>query len=220
MSEELKVQRKEALAGEADSLVILLHGYGANGADLLGLAEYWAPSLPNTAFISPDAPQQCDQHAAGRQWFPLEAAGPVSGMHHVHQLVKSFNILDQFLDKEIADAGIPDDRAILVGFSQGTMMSLQVGVRRQRRLAGIVGFSGLLLRPTLLESEKKSSPPVLLVHGEEDELISSNSSTDAAAALNACGIKTHCYTAPGLGHSIDMFGIGLALHFMKTSLEG
>ena len=219
MSSQFNVHRADAKSGETENMVVLLHGYGANGGDLLGLSEVWGPSMPNTLFVAPDAPSPCDSHPAGRQWFPIEAAGPVDRMDMIHNLIRSFNELNEFLDVENERAGVPEEKTILVGFSQGTMMALHVGLRRQRQLAGIVGYSGKLLNPSLLESELVTRPPVMLVHGQDDEVVPSSQSIEADEFLKRSGINSQLYLAPRLGHSIDMFGLGLALNFMKTHLD-
>ncbi len=218
MNGQFESHRVEPTSGDAGSLVILLHGYGANGSDLVGLSEIWQPSMPDTLFVAPDAPQVCDHHAAGRQWFPIDAANTVGDMGTIHGLIKSFNELSDFIDLEIKASGVPDERTFLVGFSQGTMMALHVGPRRERSLAGIVGYSGRLLYPSLLKSEKRSNPPIILVHGEDDELLPSALSVEAAQVLKDDDFDLHLYTVPKLGHSIDMFGLGLALNFMNMHL--
>ena len=219
MSQLLTSERAEPSSGNVKNLVVLLHGFGANGADLIGLATELGPGLPNTLFLAPDAPQTIEQYPEGRQWFPLEAAGPFTRMEVVHETVKSFNILDRYLDAEIEAAGVPDSRVVLVGFSQGTMVALHVAPRRPRQLAGIVGFSGKLLYHSLLKDEVKSRPPVLLIHGEKDELLPHSGSVDGAEKLRDHGFDARCFTSPNLGHSIDMFGLGMALHFIATQLD-
>ena len=153
MSARLNTHRRPAEDGQADSLVVLLHGYGADGKDLIGLAEMWARNLGSTAFVAPDAPQPCDINPTGRQWFPISGMESPDRMDTIHTIVQSIATLQQFIDEEISAAGIPDDRVILVGFSQGTMMALHAVPRREMQLAGVVGFSGKLLFPGLLESE-------------------------------------------------------------------
>lgn len=218
MSGTLSAQRTGPVSGNAGSLVVLLHGYGANGEDLLGLSDVWGPNMPDTLFVAPDAPNPCDSHPSGRQWFPIQAAGSVDRMDMIHIMIKSFNELNEFLDAEIESSGVPEGKTVLVGFSQGTMMALQVGLRRQSRLAGVVGFSGKLLNPSLLESEIVSRPPVVLVHGEDDEIIAPSQSTEADEVLKRNGIGCQFYRMPKLGHGIDMLGLGIALNFMRTHL--
>ncbi len=218
MSTRLNTHRRPAEDGQADSLVVLLHGYGADGKDLIGLAEMWARNLGSTAFVAPDAPQPCDINPTGRQWFPISGMESPDRMDTIHTIVQSIATLQQFIDKEISAAGIPDDRVIVVGFSQGTMMALHAVPRREMQLAGVVGFSGKLLFPGLLESECRTRPPMVLVHGEADEIVPSASSTEAAVILERNGIPVQSILVPELGHGIDHLGIGIALHFMKARL--
>ncbi len=218
MSAGLNAHRRPAADGLADSLVVLLHGYGANGEDLIGLADIWSRNLQSTAFAAPDAPQPCDVNPAGRQWFPISGIENPDRMDTIHTMVRSVASLQQFIDDEIAAAGIPNRRVILVGFSQGTMMALHAVPRRERPLAGVVGFSGKLLFPGLLDSECRSRPPMVLVHGEKDEVLPAEFSVEAAGVLARNDIPVQSIMVPELGHGIDPFGIGVALHFMKARL--
>ena len=161
---------RPAASGTATSLVIFLHGYGADGSDLIGLADPLAPHLPDTRFLAPNAPERCPGNPLGYQWFPIpwldgtpEAAARASA-------VRSYGLLDTWLD-EVAAEGPGPERTVLVGFSQGTMMALHVGLRRAAPLAGIVGFSGRLLDPQQLATEITARPPVLLVHGDQDPVV-------------------------------------------------
>jgi phospholipase/carboxylesterase len=208
---------RPAASGAADSLVILLHGYGADGGDLIGLAEPMAPHLPNTRFLAPNAPERCPGNPFGYQWFPIpwldgtpEAEARASAVHAVAAL-------DAWLDEVAAD-GTPPERTVLLGFSQGTMMALHVGLRRQRPFAGIVGFSGRLLDPELLPSEIVSRPPVLLVHGDQDPVVPFESLAAAEAALAAAGVPTHAHVSPGAAHGIAPDGLGLAVGFIRQCL--
>ena len=157
-----------ASGGPARSLVVFLHGYGADGNDLIGLGPVLAPLLPDTAFVSPHAPGQHPEVPGGRQWFPLanmDAARLRDGV------LSAASALDAFLDAELARHNLDDGALALVGFSQGAMMALHVGPRRPERIAGIIGYSGLLAGPEFLQAELRNRPPVLLVHGEADPLI-------------------------------------------------
>ncbi|HET7593957.1 MAG TPA: phospholipase, partial [Stellaceae bacterium] len=152
--------RKPASGGKPRQLVVLLHGVGADGNDLIGLAPYWAPALPNAEFVSPDAPFPCDMAPYGRQWFSLQDRSPAAILGGVRAAAP---ILDAFLDEALAARGLEPSQLALVGFSQGTMMSLYVGPRREKALAGIVGYSGALIGADTLAQETRSRPPVLLV---------------------------------------------------------
>jgi phospholipase/carboxylesterase len=208
---------RPAASGTADSLVIFLHGYGADGNDLIGLAEPLAPHLPNTRFLAPNAPERCPGNPMGFQWFPIpwldgspEAVAKASA-------ARSFRLLDDWLDA-VAAEGIGPERTVLVGFSQGTMMALHVGLRRAAPLAGIVGFSGRLLEPERLAEEVTSRPPVLLVHGDEDPVVPFASLQAASEALTAAGVETYAHVSRGTAHGIAPDGLGLALGFIRERL--
>ena len=166
---DLDGPRLAPASGQAPKqLVVLLHGVGADGNDLISLAPYVAQVLPDAAFVSPHAPFPYDMAPFGRQWFSLQDRALETMLGGVRMAAP---ILDGFLDAELEKAGLPPERMALVGFSQGTMMSLHVGPRRETPLGAIVGFSGALLAPELLSGEIRSRPPVLLVHGAADELV-------------------------------------------------
>ena len=206
--------RREAASGTPDALVILLHGYGADGNDLIGLAPPLSQVLPNAAFVSPNAPEPCRAAPMGRQWFPISYLDGSSEKEMNDGFVRASEILHGFIDSEIARSGLAADRVALVGFSQGTMMSLEVGLRRDERLAGIVGFSGRLLRAEALTGEIGSRPPPLLVHGADDPMVPPASLEDAEKALAAAGIDVSAHMRPGLGHGIDPGGLQLAAEFL------
>lgn len=208
-----------AASGNADSLVILLHGYGADGNDLIGLSQPLAGVLPNTAFVSPNAPEPSAAAPMGRQWFPIPYIDGSSETAMLEGLGRAKAALDAFIDTQIAETGLSANRVALVGFSQGTMMSLEVGLRREEQLAGIVGFSGRLLRAEALTSEIKSKPPVLLVHGDADEVVPPQSLDDAKTVLTTHGVSVEAHSRPGLGHGIDNKGLGLAAEFLLKALK-
>jgi phospholipase/carboxylesterase len=209
---------RPAASGHADSLVIFLHGYGADGNDLVGLAEPLAPHLPNTRFMAPNAPQRCVNNPMGFQWFPIPWLDGTPEAVARGQAVAAFGLLDAWLDGVAAET--PPGRTVLFGFSQGTMMALQVGLRRAVPYAGIVGFSGRLLEPGRLAAEIVSRPPVLLVHGNEDPMVPVASLAEAADALAAAGVETYTHVSEGVGHGIAPDGLGLALRFIRERLEG
>ena len=204
-----------ASGGQATSLVVFLHGYGADGNDLIDIGRAWAPVLPGTAFVSPHAPEPCAEAPVGRQWFPLASADP----HLLRERVRSAApALDAFLDAELAAHGLSDDRLALVGFSQGTMMALHVGPRRPGRIAGIVGYSGLLAGQEDLPAEMRHRPPVLLVHGAADPVIPAIALQAAAAALGDAGLAVEWHVRPGLQHGIDQEGLALGAGFLLRVL--
>jgi phospholipase/carboxylesterase len=209
---------RPAISGEADSLVIFVHGYGADGNDLIGLADPLGPHLPGTRFVAPNAPEPCVNNPVGFQWFPIPWMDGSTEAQARTSAEASFGLLGAFLD-DVEAAGMAPDRTVLFGFSQGTMMALHVGLRRKRPLAAIVGFSGRLLLPELLETEIASRPPVLLVHGDGDPVVPFESLQLAADALTAAGIETYTHVQRGVGHGIAPDGLTLALQFMQGRLE-
>ena len=198
------------------ALVVLLHGLGADGNDLIGLAPYWAPHLPHVEFVSPNAPFPCDMAPYGRQWFSLQDRSPDAVLAGVRM---AWGILDGFLDAELARTGLAADRLALVGFSQGTMMSLFTGPRRAERIAGIVGYSGRLVGAEALAAELKSRPPVTLVHGDADEILPVSSLPEAVKGLEAAGIEVASTVRPRRGHSIDETGLRIGLEFLLRVLR-
>ena len=209
--------RPPASGGKPRRLVILLHGLGADGNDLIGLAPYWARLLPDAEFLSPNAPFPCDMAPHGYQWFSSQDRSPEAVLGGVRAAAP---ILDAFIDEALEQRGLGSGELALVGFSQGTMMSLFVGLRRAEPVAGIVGFSGRLLAPELLASELRSRPPILLVHGTEDPLVPYSSLAAAETTLKAAGVPVETVTSFGIGHSIDDQGLRRGGQFLKKVLSG
>ena len=204
-------------AGDARELVVLLHGLGADGNDLIGLAPQITPVLPKAAFVSPHAPFPCDMAPFGRQWFSLQSREPAAVLEGVRAATEHLNA---FIDKELADHGLGDDRLALIGFSQGTMMALHVAPRRSRPAAAVIGFSGMLAGGDLLASEIECRPPVLLVHGEADEVVGFGAMAAAQDTLKANGVTVSALARPGLGHGIDQAGLGAAMAMLSERLGG
>jgi phospholipase/carboxylesterase len=196
--------RLKARSGTATSLVILLHGLGSDGNDLIGLAPYWAPQLPDTAFVSPNAPFPCDMAPYGYQWFSLLDRSPQRILAGVQAAAP---ILDAFITEELERHGLDESRLALVGFSQGCMMSLHVAPRRAKPVAQVLGYSGRLIGADLLKSEARSKPPVLIVHGTADQVVPFDSLAASEAGLKAAGLPVETLVRPGLGHSIDERGL-------------
>jgi len=209
MAVELDGPRLAPRSGAARQLVVFLHGYGADGNDLIELGRAWQPLLPQAAFVSPHAPEPCGQAPIGRQWFELTFRDPNERWRGVNNAAP---LLERFLDAELARHKLPPSALALVGFSQGTMMALHVGLRRAAAPAAIVGYSGVLVVPPQLNAETfaaeiKSRPPVLLLHGDRDDLIPPQALFQAAQGLAALGVSVEWHLSAGIGHGIDAEGL-------------
>lgn len=196
--------------GKANALVVLVHGYGSNGDDLISLAAMIQPALPDVAFVAPNAPSLIPNMANAHQWWPIDTFSPAE---RASGAVAAAPELDGFLSRELEEHGLTDDRLLLVGFSQGTMISLHVGLRRAKPIAGIVGISGMLVAPETLAAEIGSQPPVLLIHGTADNVVPFRSLDLASTALVAAGVPVETHVSPGLGHSVDQDGLAAAAAF-------
>lgn len=216
----LTSDRRGAAKGQAKSAVIFVHGYGADGADLLGLADPLAPHLPNTAFYSPNAPEPCVGNPFGRQWFPIPWLDGSSEVAAKAGLLSAAEDLNGFIDKVLADEGLAPEALALVGFSQGAMMSLHIAPRRDRALAGVVAISGRLLQPETLAQDAVVKPPVLLIHGDQDDVVPFQDMSLAGNALVAAGFETYGHVMQGTGHGIAPDGLGVALQFLSERLPG
>lgn len=204
---------------QATSAIVFLHGYGADGADLLGLAAPLGQVLPGTAFFAPDAPEPCAVNPMGRQWFPIPWIDGSDAAAMGRSLASSSVRLDAFLDGVLAAEGLAPDRLALIGFSQGTMMSLHVAPRRPAPLAAIAGFSGRLMLPGSLAAETVSRPPVMLLHGDEDEVVPFAAMAEADAALRAAGFEVEDVVMHGMGHGISPDGLEAAVAFLMRHLR-
>jgi phospholipase/carboxylesterase len=198
--------------GKPKQLVVLLHGYGSNGDDLISLAPFFAQTLPEAEFLSPNAPFPCEISPLGFQWFGLEDRTPEMLLGGTRLAAE---ILDKFLDAALMKRGLADRDLALVGFSQGTMMSLHAGLRRADAIGGILGFSGSLIAPQLLGAELKSKPPVFLVHGTADQVVPFGALAQAEKALKDAGVSVETESRPGLPHSIDQIGAQKGALFLR-----
>jgi len=205
-----------ARGGKPDALVVLLHGYGSNGADLIGLAPYFAKVLPGAVFVSPNAIEPVPGYPSGYQWFPISNLDPHLMEHGARSAAQS---VDRFLDRELEKYGLPPERLALVGFSQGTMMSLHVGLRRERQIAGILGYSGVLVGGAKLKDEMRSKPPVLFIHGDRDPTIPIPAMFESAEQLAAADHGAQWHISYGVPHSIGPDGLDLGGAFLAMQLK-
>ncbi len=219
MSRVLEYGRKGPEAGTAEHLVIFLHGYGADGHDLLGLGDPLAPHMPDTVFVAPNAPERSAMNPMGFQWFPIPWIDGSSEEQSEEGRVRAVEDLNAFLDTVMAEEGVTPAQTVLFGFSQGTMMSLHVAPRRSEAFAGVVGFSGRLIGPEQLAEEVVVRPPVLLIHGDQDDVVPPQSLPQAAEALqNAGWEEVYAHIMKGTAHGIAPDGLSVALAFMRDKL--
>lgn len=207
-----------AKQGQPERLVIFLHGYGSNGADLIGLAPYFAQVDPFADFLSPDAPQRSPFNPGGFQWFPIPFIDGSTTEEMTREYIKARAALNQYIDQELAVRNLENKDLVLIGFSQGTMMSLETGLRRKPAMAGIIGFSGRILLPEALRHEFQAKPPVLLVHGELDDVVPVNDSIEANKLLKEWGISVSLHLSPGAPHTIAPDGLDAALKFYQDQV--
>ena len=212
----LTFDRKPPLSGRARSVMVFLHGYGANGADLFGLADPLAPHLPDTVFLAPDAPETA-QGGYGLQWFPIPWLDGSSEAAAKAGLARATQDLNGFLDARLAEEGLADAALALLGFSQGVMMAMHVAPRRAAAMAGVVAISGRLLEPERI-GEVIARPPVLLIHGDDDQVVPFGNMAHAGEVLTGAGIETFAHVMRGTGHGIAPDGLSVALTFLKDVL--
>jgi len=213
--------RLAARSGKTRQLVVFLHGYGADGNDLIDIGRAWQNMLPDAAFASPHAPEPCAGAPHGRQWFPLTFRAPNERWDGV---CAARPVLDAFLDAELERHGLTDEALALVGFSQGTMMALHTGLRRKAAPGAIIGYSGLLVAPdggpaAAMKSEVTAHPPVLLVHGDRDEVIPPQALDYSVRGLGALGVPTEFHLSHGVGHGIDNEALRLGGDFLARILS-
>jgi phospholipase/carboxylesterase len=219
MTRVLNSERHEPQSGETRSVVVFLHGYGANGADLLGLADPLSEHLPDTLFVAPDAPESVEGMPNGHQWFPIPWIDNSSEEESERGMAQAVQDLNAYLDALMVDEDVLPEQVVLFGFSQGTMMALHVAARREDEVAGVVAISGRLLLPESLADEAVSRPPILLIHGDQDDVVPPESLPQAAEALQEAGwVDVFAHIMKGTGHGIAPDGLSVALAFMRDKL--
>jgi len=218
MSRVLKFGRKAARTGRAKSLVVFLHGYGADGADLLGLADVLGPHLPDTAFVAPDAAERIPGAPFGNQWFPIPRFDGSTPAAAEAGLKRSAADISAFLDQRLSYENLGPENLAVIGFSQGAMMALEVAPRRDTPMACVIAISGQLIQPDRLAAEAKVKPPVLIMHGDQDMVVDFTEMSAAADALTAAGFDTYGHVMQGSGHGIAQDGLETALAFLRQFL--
>ncbi len=203
-----------ASGAPARQLIVFLHGVGANGDDLFGLAPHFAKALPDAAFVSPNAPFAFDMAPFGYQWFSLRTFTAEAIEKGVQEAAP---LLNAYLDAELKKRNLDDSALLLVGFSQGTMMALHVALRRPKACAGVVGYSGMLAAPERLKSELVARPPVLLIHGDDDMVVPVDRMKASVETLKDTGIDISSHICPNLGHGIDPQGLALGIQFAANA---
>lgn len=221
MMPDLDGPRRMPRHGRPDALVVLLHGYGANGEDLIGLADHWQELLPEAAFVAPNAPEPLPFAGfGGFQWFALTTRSPEERWSGTQRAAP---VLERFISAELERMRLGVGRLALVGFSQGTMLSLHVGLRLTTPPAAILGYSGIIAGPEHLAADREAlgvrgQPPILLIHGEADDVIPAEALEITTTALAEAGLASSWHLSPGLGHGIDMQGLFLGGRFLQQSL--
>ncbi|MAR18345.1 MAG: prolyl oligopeptidase family serine peptidase [Rhodobacteraceae bacterium] len=215
----LDSNRVNSRSGVDSSLVIFLHGYGANGNDLLGLADQLSEHLPDTVFLAPDAPETCSVNPGGFQWFPIPWIDGSTEEESERGLLRATEDLQMFIKQSMEEEGLSEAETILIGFSQGTMMALHVGPRMVDSILGIIGFSGRILNPESLLEDCKSKPPTLLIHGDQDDVVPFSSLSTAESTLQECGFEVETHVMEGTGHGISPDGLLACLNFILLQLD-
>lgn len=206
----------QPISGKAPKqIVLLMHGYGSNGADLISLAPHWQQVLPDALFLAPNAPQRIGNLASGYQWWPLLAFTPQALAAGAASAAPA---VDAFIDRKLNQYGLSDANLAIVGFSQGTMMALHVGLRRRKGIAGILGYSGMLTGAVELAHAQIAKPQVLLIHGSADPVVPVAALHDAEHTLRKLGIDIKTHVSPGVGHTVDPVGLRLGAQFVADVL--
>ena len=207
-----------ARSGRTRSLVVLLHGFGSNGAAMLGLAKTLSIALPDAAFLAPDAPDPAPGRPCGRMWFTIPELGGSSAIEADLRLQASARQLDAFLDDQLAAHGLPASAMALLGFSQGAGMAYEVAPRRRDQLAGVVAIAGRMKRKDTLAAEARSKPPFLILSGAEDNLLTDDETAQTRTALSQVSIPAMRIIMAGVGHSVSDDGLATASDFLKSAL--
>lgn len=205
-------------SGKAKELVVFLHGYGSNGDDLLSIGEIWAEHLPDAAFVSPNAPDICEAYPMGYQWFSIREIDD-KALAREKQLEVVVPSLGAFLDEQLAQWNVPEEKLAVVGFSQGAMMAMYTMPRRKKPCAAVIGYSGLLMDPEGLKAKDIVKPAILAIHGSADDVVPARYLEGVQTGFSVAGFDVETVLRPGLEHSIDQFGMKRGLEFIRKQFE-
>lgn len=211
------VEAKPASGGAAKNMVVMLHGLGSDANDLISIAPEWAGELPDTLFVSPNAPFPCDMAPYGFQWFSLQERTPEKILAGVETAMP---ILNAFIDQQLEKNGMTDGQLAVVGFSQGTMMALHTMPRRAKPCACVVGYSGALVDPEgLKDVESLVKMPILAVHGDADDVVHPGNLERISDGFEAAGFEIEAIMRPNLAHGIDMVGLKRGGSFIAEAFD-
>jgi phospholipase/carboxylesterase len=203
--------------GSPKQIVLFLHGYGSSGADLISLAPHWQRDLPDALFLAPNAPKRLNYLSSGYQWWSLSAFTPQALASGAASAAPA---IDAFIERKLHQYELTEASLAIVGFSQGTMMALHVGLRRPGQVAAIIGYSGMLTGGHELSHFPITRPPVLLVHGSADPVVPVAALHAAKTELENLGIDVTAHISPGVGHSVDPVGLRMGGEFVAQALTG
>ena len=215
---KMNFKRLESYSGKTKSIVVFMHGYGADGADLLSIGNTLSKNLNDTLFIAPDAPTKCQIASIGFQWFPIPSMDGSPEAVAMRELDKISSFVNEWLDNLITAEGVKDANVFLFGFSQGTMLSLFMGPQRKTSLGGIIGFSGKLVNIEVFKKRVNSHPPILLIHGNQDQVVSPECLPEAVEELTSLNFEVQKHMSFGVGHGISEDGLSQALKFLKSNI--
>lgn len=218
MTQTLAAERRHPRSGDARSLILLLHGYGADARDLIGLADPLGEALPGAMFVSPEAPETCRASPVGRQWFPVPFIDGSSEAESQRSAITSYGLLTAFLRDEMQRHGVTASQTAVLGFSQGATLALHLAIQFAPQLACVVGLSGRFFDRADAQGEMCSASPTLLVHGDRDELIPPEHMEQSAIALAECGVEVRTHLSPDTGHAIAPCGLHAVSRFLAEFL--
>jgi phospholipase/carboxylesterase len=207
---------KPRSGGAPKQIVLLLHGFGSSGTDMISLAPMWQDALPDALFLAPHAPQRCGMMATGYQWWGLSGLAPSALAAGAASAAPAIN---GFIDRKLAEYELTEADLALVGFSQGTMMALHIGLRRPRAVASIVGYSGMLTSTADIKAEDLAKPPVLLVHGTADPVVPFAAQSIAENELSRLGVDVTSQVSHGVPHTVDPVGLQRGRDFIANQFS-